>query len=139
MKKHCVFVCRFELKITCNSFSYYFPYFILLFKEDMNRIPLYTMIKKNISLILDMIIMILLDSEFLYKELLFSHCVYILESGRSIPGSAEKGAVAPGILVTSGTGEKLRGTCVYFLRTKTDIAITSKNVYEVSFKTFCHN
>lgn len=60
----------------------------------------------------------------------------ILECGRSIPGSAEKGAVAPGILVTSGTGEKLRGICVYFLRTKSDVAITSKNVYEVSFKTF---
>lgn len=68
MKKHCVFVCRFELKITCNSFIYYFPYFILLFKEDMNRIPLYTMIIKNISLILDMIIMILLGSEFLMQR-----------------------------------------------------------------------
>ncbi|XP_062602161.1 dynein axonemal heavy chain 8-like, partial [Saccostrea cucullata] len=39
-----------------------------------------------------------------------------------------KGQIMMRVLVTSGTGDKLRGSCVYFLRTKTDVNITSKNI-----------
>lgn len=61
----------------------------------------------------------------------FHYSKFIIECGRTISG-AGKGAVAPRVLVTSGTGERLRGICVYFLRTKSDIALTSKNIYDVS-------
>ncbi|XP_056012226.1 dynein axonemal heavy chain 8-like [Ostrea edulis] len=49
------------------------------------------------------------------------------ECGRAIYGIS-KGTVTMRVIVTSGTGDKLRGSCVYFLRTKTDVNITSKNI-----------
>ncbi|XP_052061669.1 dynein axonemal heavy chain 8-like [Mytilus californianus] len=68
--------------------------------------------------------------KFYYQEAMIP---LLEECGRTIHG-AGKGAVAPRVLVTSGTGEKLRGICIYFLRTKTDIALTIKNIYdEVTF------
>lgn len=36
------------------------------------------------------------------------------------------------LFVTSGTGERFTGICVYFIRIKTDITISVKNVAEVS-------
>ena len=53
-----------------------------------------------------------------------------LDCGRVIPGLA-KGAVTKRLFVTSGTGEKLTGICVYFIRLKTDINISIKNITEV--------
>eukprot|EP00105_Crassostrea_gigas_P037004 XP_019921152.1 PREDICTED: dynein heavy chain 8, axonemal [Crassostrea gigas] len=76
-----------------------------------------------------------LFSSFLDKDGVRSLKFYYQESvmpsiddcGRTIPGVA-KGTVMMRVLVTSGTGDKLRGSCVYFLRTNTDINITSKNM-----------
>ncbi|OWF42162.1 dynein heavy chain 8, axonemal-like [Mizuhopecten yessoensis] len=51
------------------------------------------------------------------------------ECGRVVQG-VPKGTVVPRVLVTSGTGNALHGQCVYFLRTKTDINLTSKNIDE---------
>ena len=58
------------------------------------------------------------------------YCFLFIECGRTIPGVA-KGAVTKRLFITSGTGEKLTGICLYFIRLKTDINITIKNVSEV--------
>ena len=57
--------------------------------------------------------------------------VYSLDCGRAIPGVA-KGAITKRLFITSGTGEKLGGVCLYFIRLKTDFNITAKNVCEVT-------
>lgn len=62
-----------------------------------------------------------------------THChdfILSLECGRTMPG-ASKGCMAKRMFITSGTGEKLTGICVYFIRLKTDINISIKNVSEV--------
>ena len=47
-----------------------------------------------------------------------------------MPGVA-KGAITKRLFVTSGTGEKLTGICVYFIRLKTEINLSIKNIAEV--------
>jgi hypothetical protein len=56
---------------------------------------------------------------------------YTVECGRAIYGIS-KGTVMMRVFVTSGTSDKLRGSCVYFLRTNTDANITNKNITTVS-------
>lgn len=53
------------------------------------------------------------------------------ECGRVISGTP-KGAIVNRIFLTSGTGEKLTGVCMYFIRTRMDINITIKNAADVS-------
>ena len=57
------------------------------------------------------------------------------DCGRAIPGLA-KGAVTKRLFVTSGTGEKLTGICVYFIRLKTDVNLSIKNIAEVKYISF---
>ncbi|XP_053374157.1 dynein axonemal heavy chain 8-like [Mercenaria mercenaria] len=51
------------------------------------------------------------------------------ECGRTVPGVA-KGTIVNRLFITSGTGEKLSGICLYFIRTRMDVNITIKNVAE---------
>ena len=61
---------------------------------------------------------------FSYDPLSSSDC------GRSISGIA-KGAVLNRLFLTNGMEEKFTGLCFYFLRTKTDVNISLKNIAEV--------
>ncbi|KAJ8316145.1 LOW QUALITY PROTEIN: hypothetical protein KUTeg_006159 [Tegillarca granosa] len=57
---------------------------------------------------------------------------YILSLVKKIVNNSgyPKGTVTPRVFITSGTGEKLRGICVYFIRVKMDIALSIKNIHE---------
>lgn len=76
-------------------------------------------------------------SHYCYSKYVFHYFIlfilvtfYISDCGRTVPGIA-KGTVTPRVFITSGTGEKLRGICVYFIRVKMDIALSIKNIHEV--------
>ena len=61
----------------------------------------------------------------------FVNKYFFLDCGRVLPG-VTKGQLIKRLFITSGTGEKLAGTCVYFLRIRVDVALTIKNIYDVS-------
>ena len=63
----------------------------------------------------------------------YKHHYVFVESGRTIPGAA-KGSSMLRLFVTSGLKERLKEKCVYFLRARSDLELTSKNIHEVMTK-----
>ncbi|XP_052240013.1 dynein axonemal heavy chain 8-like isoform X2 [Dreissena polymorpha] len=64
--------------------------------------------------------------KFYYQEALMPS---LEECGRVITG-VPKGTALHRLFITSGLGEKLTGTCIYFTRIKTSTSLTTKNVAE---------
>lgn len=65
---------------------------------------------------------------------MFSSWHLFSECGRTIPG-VPKGAKMMRIYVDNAAPEKLKGLCVVFVRCHNEVAINSKTIYEVHFKT----
>jgi len=55
----------------------------------------------------------------------------LAECGRVITG-VPRGTLISRLFLTTGTGGKIAGICIYFTRVKTSVNITIKNVAEVN-------